>query len=311
MFVASLGRSDVQAAEGASRAIGIRPSAVPLLWATERSDVVRGGRGLVQPGAFEVACRERDEAQVLVGMAASTLWVPRIGGRVEVPPRSVWVASSPQPLTMIAEEYADLRVASVRADLLPPVTTWSAPVVLDNRTGVVVRAGLELVTPDWIDAGSVLVGDLSAHDFRRLVRLADPPGPPPLNHHDRAAAFLLQVRWALRTSSAAEATTSRRDQAERHIADHLGEPSLDTDSIATALGMSRRSLQKLFEDAGGVAAYIRRRRLESAVALLSSPHRPGVDEVARRSGFSNRRALERAMRKVVEQTPAELRRRAQ
>ncbi len=311
MTLASLGRSNVVTAEGASRAIGIWSSVAPLMWATGRSDVVRGGRGLLQAGAFEVSSREREEAQVLVGMSGSTLWVPRIGGRVEVPPRSVWVISSPQPLTMIAEEYADLRVASVRADLLPPVTTWSAPIVLDHRTGVVVRAGLELVTPVWVDAGTVLVGDLTAHDFRRLVRLTDPPGTPSPNHHDRAAAFLLQVRWALRTSTAAEPTTSRRDQAERHIADHLGDPSLDTDGIATALGMSRRSLQKLFEDAGGVAVYIRRRRLESAVALLSSPHRPGVDEVARRSGFSNRRALERAMRKVVEQTPAELRRRAQ
>lgn len=84
-----------------------------------------------------------------------------------------------------------------------------------------------------------------------------------------------------------------------YIDQHIQDPALDADQIAQVLGISRASLYRLFANAGGVARYIRRRRLTGAALELSDPTgRVRVGEVARRWGFENDASFARAFRQA-------------
>ena len=77
-------------------------------------------------------------------------------------------------------------------------------------------------------------------------------------------------------------------RAERYIKANLDKPDLSPDKIAHALGTSRSSLYSVMEDAGGVAAYIRRHRLEAAHAMLMKQEAARVGEIALALGFGAR-----------------------
>jgi AraC-like DNA-binding protein len=70
----------------------------------------------------------------------------------------------------------------------------------------------------------------------------------------------------------------------RHIEARLTDPDLDTDAIAQHFGLSRASLYRLFAPIGGVADYIRSRRLHRAFFDLAGTGSRGlrISEVARR-----------------------------
>lgn len=90
-----------------------------------------------------------------------------------------------------------------------------------------------------------------------------------------------------------DAPLSRLTQAERgrtiraYIVRHLSSPGLTADRLAADLGMSRAALYRQFQGEGGVAQYIRQRRLDAAMAdLLAAPSSRGaVGRVAERWGF--------------------------
>jgi AraC-like DNA-binding protein len=70
----------------------------------------------------------------------------------------------------------------------------------------------------------------------------------------------------------------------QHIEARLSDPGLSTDAIALHFGLSRASLYRLFAPIGGVAEYIRSRRLHRAFFDLAAAGVRGVriSEVARR-----------------------------
>jgi AraC-like DNA-binding protein len=81
--------------------------------------------------------------------------------------------------------------------------------------------------------------------------------------------------------------------ARRHIDMHLGDPELDVDDVARAVGCSRRTLYRVFAEAGaGVAETIRDLRLEQMRVLLESEPLT-VADAAERCGFSDPRTLQR------------------
>lgn len=60
-------------------------------------------------------------------------------------------------------------------------------------------------------------------------------------------------------------------RARRFITSHIASPDLTADALCKELAISRTRLYELFETSGGVANYIRRRRLLAAHAMLADP----------------------------------------
>ncbi|MFC5698438.1 helix-turn-helix domain-containing protein [Pseudomonas sp. GCM10022186] len=98
--------------------------------------------------------------------------------------------------------------------------------------------------------------------------------------------------------------------AKRMIAEHLGDPELDCERVAQAVGISVRHLARLFTlEGGSVSRYIRDRRLEQAHRMLSSPHAGGLDisEVAYRHGYSSQAHFARSFKARYGCTPSDAR----
>ena len=95
----------------------------------------------------------------------------------------------------------------------------------------------------------------------------------------------------------------------QEIDQRLREPSLDAVSLAHSLGMSRATLYRTFQPVGGIADYIRRRRLAVAAIMLSSPanQRRKIGEIARDCGFASESAFSRAFRSAFGIAPGRAR----
>jgi AraC family transcriptional activator of tynA and feaB len=84
--------------------------------------------------------------------------------------------------------------------------------------------------------------------------------------------------------------------AKRHIDTHLGDPRLDVEDVAQAVGCSRTSLYRAFAEAGtGVAETIRDLRLERLRALLESEP-VTITEASERCGFADPRTMQRQVK---------------
>jgi AraC-like DNA-binding protein len=95
-----------------------------------------------------------------------------------------------------------------------------------------------------------------------------------------------------------------RDEIERR----LGSSALNVDHLCRCLGISRTSLQRLFEEEGGVGTYIRRRRLEAVRRALADPHnRETIAALADRWGFSDAAHLSRRFRAHYGSAPSDYR----
>ena len=97
-----------------------------------------------------------------------------------------------------------------------------------------------------------------------------------------------------------------------HIDARLAEPELEGEAIAGAFGLSRAKLYRLFEPVGGVANYIRRRRLNAASLYLASPeHRDWrISRIAFSCGFASEQVFSRNFKQQFGLTPREARERA-
>lgn len=99
-------------------------------------------------------------------------------------------------------------------------------------------------------------------------------------------------------------------QIKHFIDGHLHSENLTADWIARQNGVSRSKLYTMFERHGGVAAYIRSRRLQHAFHTLRDPTRRhrSLYDVALEAGYNNDAAFCRAFKNHFELTPGEVRR---
>ncbi len=85
-------------------------------------------------------------------------------------------------------------------------------------------------------------------------------------------------------------------RVRHHIEEHLADSSLDARKIASACGMSRATLYRLFEPVGGVAAHVRSLRMRRALFELS--RQGGIETrvaaIALRCGYENATSFSRA-----------------
>ncbi|QAY63017.1 helix-turn-helix domain-containing protein [Xylanimonas allomyrinae] len=126
-------------------------------------------------------------------------------------------------------------------------------------------------------------------------------------------AILLSVLAAPpRGGVPAPARQRHRTQVLAYIAEHHASNDLTLLSVAEGLGMSKRSLQRLFEsEAMGVAEHIAAARLEHALALLRDPYIDlPMEEVAALSGFGSVPRMRRAVRLATGMCPSDVRERS-
>lgn len=98
-------------------------------------------------------------------------------------------------------------------------------------------------------------------------------------------------------------------RAKRHVEIHLKDPQLSPVTLAEALGISRSRLYRMFEPLGGVASYIRGRRLRRSARDLLEPGRADrrIKQVAFEWGFERESDYTRAFRRLFGITPSEAR----
>jgi AraC-like DNA-binding protein len=96
---------------------------------------------------------------------------------------------------------------------------------------------------------------------------------------------------------------------KEYIRQNLESPELSPDQICKELGVSRSSLYRLFEQDGGVANYIRKRRLLAIHrALISSEGtRRRIGDLAYQYGFNSNTQLSRAFKQEFGHAPSETR----
>ncbi|GLR92057.1 helix-turn-helix domain-containing protein [Bradyrhizobium iriomotense] len=98
-----------------------------------------------------------------------------------------------------------------------------------------------------------------------------------------------------------------------YINTHILDPNLNPEAIAGRFGMTRRNLGYLFESYGGVAAYVRRKRLSMIRAILADPahKRQSIETIAEAHGFNHYRSFALAFQRQFGLTPREVRALAQ
>ncbi|WP_087003988.1 helix-turn-helix domain-containing protein [Rhizobium sullae] len=75
-------------------------------------------------------------------------------------------------------------------------------------------------------------------------------------------------------------------RAKRYVEAHLDSADLNIDAICNAVGVSRRTLYRLFDREGGVLRYVQSRRLERVRAALADPcETRRISDVAAEFGF--------------------------
>lgn len=160
---------------------------------------------------------------------------------------------------------------------------WDVADELDRASQLLVMGPMSHIVADFLlsvknRAHTLTIADATAVNaaFGTLVRAMVRQTPATLE--------------AARTSIAA----TQFDRVRRFIAENLRSPDLTPDTICARLGLSRRKLYYLFQKQGGVARFIRNRRLAACYGTLTRTNeRKAVSLVAYEYGFANASAFSR------------------
>ncbi|GAB2474538.1 AraC family transcriptional regulator [Xylanimonas ulmi] len=128
-----------------------------------------------------------------------------------------------------------------------------------------------------------------------------------------AQSVLLAVLASPPGGAPTPARERNRTRVLEHIAARHTDPDLSPVTIARDLGISMRSLHRLFESADqGVAEHIAAARLEHALALLSDPSlgQTPIERIALRAGFGSVARMRRVVRTATGLSPTAVRQRS-
>jgi AraC-like DNA-binding protein len=122
---------------------------------------------------------------------------------------------------------------------------------------------------------------------------------------------ILDLLQLMMTGSGTVVSTSRLMAAKMFVAEHLTDPSLCTEQVARAVGVTSRHLNRAFAAEGTtVSQYVHDRRLDGARADLTSPHMAEhrIADIASRWAFASQAHFTRAFRARFGCTPTQVRR---
>lgn len=158
-----------------------------------------------------------------------------------------------------------------------------------------------------LPAASPLTGLLASH-VRALVGRAGMLSAEESTAAAGATAALIGTLLGavLPARSDARGSASQLRTATALIDARIADPDLDGATLARQLGVSRATLYRLFAPTGGVAAFIRKRRLTGAAIEIADRTRGScrLSEVARRWGFASEAAFHRAFRTAFGVSPS-------
>lgn len=190
-----------------------------------------------------------------------------------------------------------------------------------SRVDVVVTVLPREIAPEWLlnprmhghsISSETAVGRMLAAHLSSTAEVA-----PELDHSDGLAAINAALVLAQCSIGGAEimpldqaraAYRTVRQMAIDIIERNLLSPDLTPDMIAVGLGVSRSTLYRAFEAAGGVVTSIQRRRLARAHTLLRrrQGRTPSVAQIAHECGFASESHFSRAFRERYDMAPGEL-----
>ncbi len=98
---------------------------------------------------------------------------------------------------------------------------------------------------------------------------------------------------------------AHRRRAEHAILKDLSNPDLSPETIADAVGISKRYLHELFAEVNcTVSQFVREERLKAARDLLQMPNPGQMSDIAYRFGFSDQAQFSRLFKAMFGQTPS-------
>lgn len=173
-------------------------------------------------------------------------------------------------------------------------------------TGVLAPLSQLSGVPDFIQSAThrvLLDGTLAAPTWAFLSALLSQPFPwQPITAYF-AESLTVELLLSMLLSGTSRATPhidparSMLRRARNHIIAFARDPRISSSTVADSLGVSVRSLQRLFSDAGlSLSTEIRRSRVDAAIALLRAPEAElmSLEEVAQASGYLDAVAMRRA-----------------
>jgi AraC-like DNA-binding protein len=196
-------------------------------------------------------------------------------------------------------------------DLTRPMTADTTAV--DSVTVVVARNAIEAAMPEPPAVhGHVVDGAAGRLLAEHLLSLV---------HHlpamdEKAAPAVMQATVSLIAASLASvggqgeprSATSVRNRARVHINQNLTSGDLSAETMSRNLAIGRSALYRAFAPFGGVQAYLRKRRLEAAHALLVDPKEPrSITEIAYAFHFVSMSHFSRAFRSRFGYSPRQAR----
>ncbi len=178
------------------------------------------------------------------------------------------------------------------------------------------RALVEMAFPDaaslhgrLVEATTPLMRVLISHLValnRQIVGLSKDEADRSFRTAIELLAAVFSRQAGLSGSASAAVRAAVYGQVRRHVEANLHDPDLTPDSVLQSLRLSRASVYRLFAHEGGLAAYIRSRRLRAAAdELVRFPH-IAVQDIASGLGFNNASSFTRAFRRAYDIAPQEL-----
>lgn len=135
---------------------------------------------------------------------------------------------------------------------------------------------------------------------------ADPGSDAVLSRHlVELLALTLDRTSEVQTGAGSPVREAHRRRAESVILKDLSNPDLSPDTIADAVGISKRYLHELFAEVNStVSQFVREERLKAARDLLQMPNPGQMSDIAYRFGFSDQAQFSRLFKAKFGQTPS-------
>ncbi|MCD2184652.1 helix-turn-helix domain-containing protein [Rhizobium sp. GN54] len=135
---------------------------------------------------------------------------------------------------------------------------------------------------------SHILGDFLASLEHRAAKLTVSDGKAVNEAFGHLLRAMVRQTPASMEAARAPIAAAQFERARRYINSNLKSPSLTPDLVCRDVGVSRRQLYYLFEQQGGVATYIRNRRLAACYsALVKASERRLIGQIAYEYGFTN------------------------
>jgi AraC-like DNA-binding protein len=188
-----------------------------------------------------------------------------------------------------------------------------------NLNFIVPRAVLEplLKHPDGLHgivlSGQTGLGHVLATYMQTIHQTAGSLSPEDGAAISEATASLIAGCFGPSADTQEAATVAKRGALlltiKRYIDANLADPGLTVERLTREFHVSRATLVRMFESLGGLAGYIRERRMFRCLAEITSPthaHR-SIADLAYSWGFGNEAAFSRAFRRMFGMSPREAR----